>query len=133
MILTIFLLGANLLVNQAVAETTPLKPDTEINMYNQEGTFLSAAGLNSNTTIGSIAALIIEALLGLLAIIFIALLIYAGIQWMTAEGNEEKVDKAKQTIFRAVIGLIIVISAYALTYFVFNALNGTLGGAVRLG
>jgi hypothetical protein len=41
---------------------------------------------------------------------------------MTAGGNEEKVGKAKETLWRAVIGLIIVASAYAITYFVFTNL-----------
>jgi hypothetical protein len=90
--------------------------------------FIKAAGFNSSTTIGSISALIIEAVLGLLGIIFVALLVYSGFQWMTAEGNEEKIEKAKSTITRAIIGLAIVIAAYSITYFVFNALNGAAEG-----
>jgi len=63
----------------------------------------------------------------LLGIIFIILMIYAGYNWMTAQGEEEKVTKAKTTIQRAIIGLIIVVSAYAITAFVFKSLQvGTL-------
>jgi hypothetical protein len=47
---------------------------------------------------------------------------------MTAGGNEEKVSKAKTTLYRAIIGLIITISAYAITYFVFGALDGATTG-----
>jgi len=65
---------------------------------------------------------IIKTVLGLLAIIFIVLLIYAGFSWMTAGGEEEKVTKAKETITRAIIGLAIILSAYGVTLFVMKAI-----------
>jgi amino acid transporter len=92
----------------------------------QTGAFSAAAGLNPTVTIGQVTGLIIETLLGFLAIIFVALLIFAGFQWMTAQGNEEKVEKSQKTIVRAIIGLAIVIAAYAITYFVFNSLNSAI-------
>jgi cytochrome bd-type quinol oxidase subunit 2 len=82
----------------------------------------ASAGLNSSLTIGGIMGVIIQSFLGLLGIIFLVLVIYAGYNWMTARGEEEKVTKAKDTIMRAIIGLIIIIAAYGITYFVFNAL-----------
>ena len=60
--------------------------------------------------------------------IFVILMIYAGILWMTAGGNEKQVEKAKNIISRAAIGLVIVVSAYAVTYFIFTNLPGG-GGA----
>lgn len=65
---------------------------------------------------------IIKVFLGLLAITFIILLIYAGFTWMTSNGEEEKVNKAKDTIARAAIGLIIILAAYGITIFVTKAL-----------
>jgi ABC-type phosphate transport system auxiliary subunit len=49
-------------------------------------------------------------------------MIVAGFQWMTAAGNETKVEKALSMIKTAVIGLIIVLAAYAITYFIFTYL-----------
>ena len=99
------------------------------NMGSQEKAFVAASGLSPNASIASIVSVIIEVALGLLAIIFVVLLVIAGFNWMTAGGNEEKIDKAKQTITRAIIGLAIIIAAYSITYFVFNALNNaTTGG-----
>jgi len=75
---------------------------------------------------------VISTFLGLLGIIFLVLIIYAGYNWMTAQGEEEKVTKAKDTITRAIIGLIIITAAYSITYFVFNNLPdgaGTGGAA----
>ena len=64
----------------------------------------------------------IEAILGLLAIIFIVLTIISGFKWMTAQGNEDQAKEALNGIKNAIIGLAIVLLAYAITYFVFNNL-----------
>lgn len=63
-------------------------------------------------------------LFSFLGIIFLVLTIYAGIQWMTAQGNTSHVEKAKSTLVKAIAGLIICLSAYAITYFVINMLQG---------
>lgn len=69
---------------------------------------------------------IITIILSILGVIFLGLTIYGGIVWMTAQGNEEKVTKAKELITEAVIGLIIVIAAYAIAYFVLKLTSGSL-------
>jgi hypothetical protein len=53
--------------------------------------------------------------------------IIAGYQWMTAGGNEEQVAKAKKNISNAVIGLIIILAAYAITWFIFTYLPMSAG------
>ena len=80
----------------------------------------------SPTSLGSIVATVIQAFLGLLGIIFLVLIVTAGYRWMMAGGNEEKMKEAKDMIHRAIIGLIITVSAYAITYFVFT--NISFGG-----
>ena len=64
-----------------------------------------------NTFLGLLGS-IIGVFLGLLGVIFLALTIYSGFTWMTAGGEEAKVTKAKETLKRAIIGLIIVASSY---------------------
>ncbi len=83
--------------------------------------------------IGSIIATLIQAGLGLLAAIFLVLMIIAGFQWMTAGGNEAQVKKAQDTIKTAVIGLIIVLAAYAITYFIFKFLPFSSGATGNTG
>jgi hypothetical protein len=61
---------------------------------------------------------IINLILSFLGVIFLILMIYGGYQWMTAGGDEQKVEKAKGLIRNAIIGLIVVIAAYAISYFV---------------
>ena len=62
----------------------------------------------------------INAALALVGLIFMILMIYAGYLWMTAQGEEEQVKKAQKIITAAIIGLIVVVSAYAITYMVTN-------------
>lgn len=65
---------------------------------------------------------IVSAGLSLIGFIFFGLMLFAGIVWMTARGDTAKVDKAKDVLESAIIGLIIVIAAYAIVNFVFDVL-----------
>ena len=65
-----------------------------------------------------IIANLIKIGLSFLAIVFLAVVLYGGFTWMTAGGNEESVKKARQLITNGTIGVIIIISAYAITVFV---------------
>lgn len=80
------------------------------------------AGYDPDLTLGTVVATIIKGFLGLLGVIFIILILLAGYNWMTAAGDEEKIKKATNTIRSAIIGLLIIIAAYSITYFVFRNL-----------
>lgn len=73
---------------------------------------------------------IIKTALSLLGVIFIILIIYGGYLWMTAGGNEDKVSKAQTIIRNSVIGLAIVLAAYAITFFIVQQLTDTTGYAI---
>lgn len=75
--------------------------------------------------LAQIIGTIIQAMLGLLGVVFLVYMIYAGYNWMVAQGDEEKVTKAKETIQRAIIGLIVIIAAYAISIWVFDKLLTT--------
>ena len=61
---------------------------------------------------------VLGAVMALLGILFFALMIYGGINWMLARGNSGAVEEARSTITNAIIGLIVVVIAYAITQFV---------------
>lgn len=61
---------------------------------------------------------IINIFLTVIGAVFFLLMLYGGYQWMMARGDTDKVTKAKGLITDAIIGLIVVFSAYALTYFI---------------
>ena len=52
--------------------------------------------------------------------IFLLAIIYGGVLWMTAGGNEDKVKKGQKYIINSTIGLIIVLLANLLVAFVLN-------------
>lgn len=64
------------------------------------------------------AGQIVGLVLSFVGVIFLVLMIYAGILWMTAAGNEQQVAKAKSLMINATIGIIVVFAAYAITSFI---------------
>lgn len=54
----------------------------------------------------------------------VGMLIYAGIQYLTANGEPGKAKKAMNTIIFSVVGLVIVIAAFAITNFVITNVGG---------
>ena len=89
----------------------------------QDGLNNSATGMgykevdtsNITTSLYSKIGSVINIVISFLGVIFLGLIIYAGSLWMTARGNEQDVTKAKDIIYGAAIGLVIVLSAYAIT------------------
>lgn len=98
----------------------------------QDEALMGPSGLAGNTSLSTIISVLIEVVLGFLGVIFLVLTIAAGFKWMASQGNEKEIDAAKSSIKNSVIGLLIVIAAYAITYSVFKYLpfasNGSGGG-----
>ena len=85
-------------------------------------TAANSTGLKK-TSIPAFVGSIIGIALSLLGVIFLILIVYGGFLWMTAYGDKTKLDKAKDLITNAVIGVIIVIAAYTISSFVIGALT----------
>lgn len=69
----------------------------------------------------TIIGTIIGAALAFIGVLFFILIVYAGFLYMTARGNEEQVKKALDYIYQAIIGLVIVASAYLVTKYIGQA------------
>jgi len=111
----------------ALAQTST-SPGLSDRVNAQAETMQNAAGLG-DVSLGVVISMVIRAALTLLGIIFLVIIVFAGYRWMTASGNEEAIQKAQSSIKRAIIGLVIVMLAYAITAFVFNQLPfGAVGG-----
>ncbi|HPY08847.1 MAG: IPT/TIG domain-containing protein [Patescibacteria group bacterium] len=67
---------------------------------------------------------IVNIALGFLGVIALLLMLYAGFLWMTSGGDEEKIRRAKKTLIRAAIGLIIIFSSWAIVSFLISRLGG---------
>lgn len=81
-----------------------------------------------------IIGVVIKAALSFIGILFFGLMLYGGFMWMRAMGNSEHVTKAKDTLEAAIIGIVLILAAYAITSFVFDKLNtSTTGGGSTIG
>lgn len=76
------------------------------------------------------ASKIINVALSLLGLIAVVIVLAGGFKWMTAGGNEEKTTEARKMIFAGIIGLAIILSAWAITLFVFTQLQNATGSGV---
>jgi large-conductance mechanosensitive channel len=81
-------------------------------------TFANLSSQDIKTTIGNI----IQIILGFLGILTVLFILYAGFLWMTSQGNEEQIGKAKGMISAAVIGLVLILAAYSIAGFVVSNL-----------
>lgn len=72
---------------------------------------------------------IINIALGFLGIIAVGIILLGGFKWMTAAGNEDKTSEAKQLLGAGVIGLIIILAAWALATFVIKQIYGATTAA----
>jgi cytochrome bd-type quinol oxidase subunit 2 len=66
---------------------------------------------------------IINVVLTILGLLVTILIIFAGFQWMTAGGNEDKVKKARSTLTNAIIGLVIIMLAWSVTFWIMKRLQ----------
>jgi Zn-dependent protease with chaperone function len=85
----------------------------------------SFAGFSSQdvkTTIENIVRIIV----GFLGIITIIIILAGGFKWMTSGGSEDKIGEAKKLISAGVVGLVVVLAAYAISSFVINSLTGAV-------
>ncbi len=84
---------------------------------------------NSNDLFHFIAALIQILLLfaGAIAVVFV---IIGGYYYITAQGNEEQVEKGKKTLINAIIGIVVVILSYAIINVISNLVSNPYGTGI---
>lgn len=75
---------------------------------------------------GSFRSLILTFLnffLGFLGLLAVIMVIYGGILYVSAAGNQENIDKGKKIIMYALVGIVIILLSFALV----NTILGGLG------
>ncbi|MBT3817156.1 MAG: hypothetical protein HOG08_02305 [Candidatus Magasanikbacteria bacterium] len=108
----------------AIALFTSVMVVTAAGDYGLKGVVEGTPELKRTTDVRVLAGTVIGSALSMIGVLFFILMLYAGFLWMTARGDEGQTTKAKDTIIAAVIGLIIVLSSYAVTRFVFQSVEG---------
>ncbi len=66
---------------------------------------------------------IINVVVSVIGILLVILMIYGGVLWMTASGNEDQISKAKKILANAAVGLIIVLLSWSITYFILKRMT----------
>lgn len=107
-------------------DNTPLNT-VDLGLDKAEGSGLQGGDIR--VTIANI----IRVAMGLLGIVAVVIVLIGGFYWMTAGGDEGRVETGKKWIFSGIIGLAIILSAYALTSFVINNLLAATGGEADAG
>lgn len=112
--------GTQLPETSGLANTAGLEDPSIVENYN----------LATETPLVVFIARLINVALGFLGIIMLALIIYGGWLYMTSAGNPDTIDKAKKIWRNAAIGLVIILSSFAITQFIMRALFGGGGGGL---
>jgi uncharacterized membrane protein YjgN (DUF898 family) len=122
-VLSVFALGV-VLAPSAMAQDTALGNLQAIG---------NASGQTTEQSLTQTIGGVIQFILGLLGIIALVIVIYAGFLWMFGGANSDNVSKAKSLMINGVIGLAIILAAYSITTFVFEALGEATGTTESLG
>ena len=80
----------------------------------------------TNADVSVFVGNIIRAVLSILGVMVLIYMVYGGYLWMMSGGNDQMVKKSKDILVNTVIGLIIVIAAFAITDFVIKGIRGTI-------
>jgi len=105
--------------------SAPASAQTKYNFKTLSGlnTTAQKAGYDisaDSTSLDSVIGTIIYTILSFVGVLFFILTVYGAFLWMTAQGNDERVKKAKTMLTNSIIGLIITLSAYAISYFLIS-------------
>ncbi|MEK7084603.1 MAG: hypothetical protein AAB932_05195 [Patescibacteria group bacterium] len=76
------------------------------------------AGVEGKKDLATVIGDIINVALSMVGMLFLVLMVYAGYLWMTARGEQTQIEKAQTIIRTSIIGLVIVLSAYAITFLI---------------
>lgn len=75
-----------------------------------------------DTDLRDTVQIFINIFLGVLALIAVVILLYGGFTWMTSNGNEEKIERAKKILKNGGIGLVIIFASWAIVLYIFGLL-----------
>lgn len=83
----------------------------------------SKTGADLEQSLPAAVGRVINTVLGLIGVIMLVIVVWAGFLWLTARGNTGQVETAQQYIRNAIIGMAIVFGAFIITSFVVTQLE----------
>ena len=94
-------------------------------------TWIPSKGNLADRSLQDIIVDVINWLIGAAVLVCVVMLVWAGYSYMTAGGDEGKVQKATKTLTNAIIGLVISLLALVLINFIRNTFLGTNGSLIK--
>jgi hypothetical protein len=85
-------------------------------------------GIMNATDLVSTIISVVQWILAITGLIAVIVMMYGGFVWMTARGDAEKIKKAKKILMNAVIGLVIILFAWVIVYFIVGFVSDTASG-----
>jgi hypothetical protein len=124
--LTKHLLSLTLLISLVAVPAATLASSGNLNLNDLGvGEIDTTLDLGRRSPIETVTRLINTAMI-FLGIIAVAIILFAGFKWMTAGGSDDKIGEARKLMTSGVIGLIIILSAWGIAYFILeNAVQVT--------
>ncbi len=124
--LTKHLLSLTLLISLVAVPAATLASSGNLNLNDLGvGEIDNTLDLGRRSPIETVTRLINTAMI-FLGIIAVAIILFAGFKWMTAGGSDDKIGEARKLMTSGVIGLIIILSAWGIAYFILeNAVKVT--------
>lgn len=127
LIITIFLATIFLGLNVCLAAGTFDQVNTGFGQTGEAAGYPGGGGEPTNAFSQAWAIYISNFATGAGAGFFLVLIIYGGWLWMSAQGDDEKVNRAKKIIIGSTIGLIIIISGRIIAELVITYLGKAAG------
>ena len=90
--------------------------------------FAAQAGFSTGQGLTVTIARLIRTVLSTLGILAVIFILIGGFRYMTSGGADDKVKSAKKVMTNAIIGLVIILSAFAIVQFILGQLVGALNG-----
>ena len=103
---------------QVPDECTSIVPNNFKNILDRaacSGGISSAKATGTEASVLQIVSDVLQIVYGFLGVLFALLIVYAGFLYLTARGNTEQVERAQSYIRNAVIGIIILFTAFVIT------------------
>jgi hypothetical protein len=90
--------------------------------------FGCTAGATGSSNVLCILRAVLMFILSIAFIVAVIFLVIGGFRYITSQGNEEGIEKAKGTITNAIIGIVVIVLAWIILTIVLNLVqSGTAG------
>ncbi|KKT35529.1 MAG: hypothetical protein UW24_C0007G0019 [Parcubacteria group bacterium GW2011_GWA2_44_12] len=119
-----------LLKNEPISDTAPY---TKIFCLNGSDRAITATGASADdpsfdaNVLPNKGIQFLQYALSFLAIIGVAMILWGGFTWMSSGGNEQTIDRARKILLAALIGLVVITSAWVIVSFVVKLGQQSLG------